>query len=148
MCLVTEQTKALTAKEDIICYKLVDEIYGEIRSVYVPSFVWIPNQLNQTKLVQTKKHKPYDSRAAFAYPDPEMFPQLPKKNYTIISEGFHAAKFQERLDSNKTLVRCIIPKGSKYFEDVTGLIVANQMILVKIIAPPQHPYTGYSVNVP
>lgn len=60
----------------------------------------------------------------------------------IIAGGFHAAKNAERLQQNlgysNAITEFIIPKGAKYFEDKTGLIVSNKIIFKCIIEDVQN----------
>jgi len=51
------------------------------------------------------------------------------KQYTSVSEGFHAALTEDRLfvTADSPPRKFLIPKGSEYYLDATGLIVANQM---------------------
>lgn len=146
MCLITEQKVAQIAKEDIIVYKNV--ILGDEKCMSpIHGFKYKFNKLYTSATLRPKSiiglkfaddFSIYDLRVGSYY-------FLDKKvnvargeiiidnkccNYVVISKGFHSFKTKYRSHYN---VICIIPKGSEYFEDETGLIVSNKIIIKEII---------------
>ena len=49
------------------------------------------------------------------------------------AQGFHSAlskkRFKELAYCNSSIYKCVIPKGSEYYENLSGLIVSNQIII-------------------
>jgi len=140
---VTSQIKAILTDEDIVCYKIVKEsgIYSSVLSNKYPysslynNFLWELGKVNYTKLEISIRDlsscKFYDSRARWGQ---EISGD---RNFVQVSCGFHAALTYYRLSNNYSIIRdeliveCLIPKGSLIFKDTTGLIVSDQMIMVK-----------------
>ena len=140
MCLITEQKKAKIAKKDIKVYKEV-EIYSNIISSMVQGFQYIIGKKYSTELTPKPvsglrigiDFKVQDEIVAMAYPQVFCaygYRITTNDNIKVISEGFHSFKTKARSYYNAI---CIIPKGSEYFEDKTGLIVSNQIIIKEII---------------
>lgn len=106
MCLVTKWKKPRIAKKDIICYKLLREDFTSL----CYWFHWTVGKVYRNKLI--------------------------KNNSKDIKIGFHAALSLKRAIKYGTffgyegIYKFKIPAGSQYFKDSTGLIVANQMMLV------------------
>lgn len=133
MCLITEQKVALIAENDIECFKKVIIIKDSITSAFY-NFKWEYNKIFKTKIVV--KTIKLDSKSCFydiASSDYYMT-HFSSELLQSISEGFHSflnvrsvGEF-ERLGA--TIVNAIIPKGSEYFVDKTGLIVSNQLIIL------------------
>lgn len=54
-----------------------------------------------------------------------------------IGTGYHSAKSMQRfrdevdMDDNYVYYKCIVPKGSLYYEDATDLLVSNNLIITK-----------------
>ena len=148
MCLVTNQQKPIILTEDMIVYKLLTTAnHPLILSIYF-NFSWTLNKKYKTKILKRKlthdNFSHYDEMAL------ESLFQLTKtksitgllicfreKNhgYSIISDGFHSFKTIERISglTHHTIFECTIPKGSKIYEDTSGLIVSNQLIINKPI---------------
>jgi hypothetical protein len=151
MCLITEQTKAKTAKEDITCYKLVRIIAGKIHSPFF-YHIWTENEIYKCKL-EVEKNIFFMGATTFDGIVREKYNSMWKMNMTNllspnyklneVSSGFHAALTVKRFDTEDIrnnyasdffqIAECVIPKGSKYFTDETDLIVSNQIKLTKIL---------------
>lgn len=154
MCLITRQEKAKIAKKDIEVYKEVIEVYKEVE-IYssiinsnsniinskVQGFQYIIGKKYSTELapksisglrigidfkVQDEIVSRIYSQICYAYGHII----ITNDNIKVISKGFHSFKTKNRSHYNAI---CIIPKGSEYFEDETGLIVSNQIIIKRII---------------
>lgn len=118
MCLTNLTTKEpLTAKKDIVCWKPVMIVGGEIFSLY-RSFIY-------------KLSKRYKTKILFASED-------------AVEEGFHS--YIKKRDCavivllfGGTMVECIIPAGSKYYKGVFNHetlcpnYVSNQIIVKEIV---------------
>ena len=118
MCLTNLTTKKpLIAEKDIICWKVVIIENEEILSSY-KNFKYTFNELFEEELM--------------------------KKSNGDISKGFHSfktkkdAKWESTLwgdDSNEVVVKCIIPKGAKYYEGLFGkdkAYASNSIKLIKL----------------
>lgn len=118
MCLVTKNPEQ-TAKKDITCYKVVLLEGNKLLSFYY-GFEYILNNLNETVIFYTH--------------------DLIEEDYICIEEAFHsytsldrAMKFlQARTCYSATIVKCIIPKGAKFYQD-NECLASNQLIVTKIL---------------
>lgn len=118
MCLVTKNPEQ-TAKEDITCYKVVLLEGNKLLSFYY-GFEYILNNLNETVILHTH--------------------DLIEKGYICIEEAFHsytsldrAIKFlQVRASYSAAIVKCIIPKGAKFYQD-NECFASNQIIIKQIL---------------
>lgn len=118
MCLVTNNPEQ-TAKEDITCYKVVFLKGNKLLSFYY-GFEYILNNLYTTGILSTR--------------------DLIEEDYICIERAFHsytsldyAMRFlQEREFSNAVVVKCIIPKGAKFYQDYV-CFASNQIIIKQIL---------------
>lgn len=130
MCLHTKQLKPFTAKKDIHVFKLVCKLLfsDDFRSPF-QSFIYTVNEFNRTELLFSKSVSSFDP---IATSDRDSMASNGIKFITI-SSGFHAISTKLRVKttniSELTLIDAIIPKGSLYYKDNTGLIVSNQIII-------------------
>ena len=130
MCLVTRQRKPKILKKDLKVYKLLKE--GNFSPFN--SFRW-----NKTNLYKTmfciQKGNGKDMCFADGKSKDKYFSL---SQCTEISEGFHACVTMERAEELKigvswiicTINEFLIPKGSEVYYDCTGLVVANQMMML------------------
>lgn len=140
MCLITKQKKPFIAQEDVICYKGLSFYCNMLRSP-IQNFTWQLGKLykNDLNVVNKIKKESIGCGCIFKYADNLSYKYYSKLrvNLTIITTGFHSCNNIERLInmdySSIKVYECIIPKGSLYFEDETGLLVSNQIIIQKII---------------
>lgn len=139
MCLITKQKKAKIAKKDITVYKKVnlysDKITSEVRKFEYEiekEYTTVLTPKSIAGLSIGTDFTMYDEAVNKAYPISSLYEYvIPSNvNLNVISEGFHAFKRKDRCYYNAI---CTIPKGSEYFEDATGLIVSNQIIIKEII---------------
>lgn len=134
MCLQTTWKEPKIAEEDWVVYKeLKYDNWKErnIVSVYA-NFLYKIGKTYTTELAESDDNGSYDMLAANV-----------KNKYKVdgiefksIGQGFHAARTGVRIDYNFPgifLAECIIPKGAEYYEDDSGLIVANKIKIVKIV---------------
>ena len=117
MCLVTNNPEQI-AKEDITCYKVVFLEDNKLLSLYY-GFEYILNNLYTTEISYTH--------------------DLIEKDYICIERAFHsytsldhAMKFwHARAIYGAIIVKCIIPKGAKFYQD--GKWLASSQIIIKQI---------------
>lgn len=139
MCLYTTQKEPKIAKKDITCYKILEICNPEweaesghkrkskktaLRSVYYPNFKWSIDKRYRSRLVIEPRHL--------------------TNNYSV-TKAFHsyetlesAKSYYETMSLNScAIVRCIIPKGAKYYEGMqTGGeygYASNQMVMKEIV---------------
>lgn len=131
MCLITYQRKAKITKEDIVVLKEV--LRTDDPNVYISRFnrfLWKKNvmetQVLEVKRVIRKKANFYDNIANDSYSRDYKF------LVTSVSKGFHAAKNKDRItfQLRSVIKEFLIPKGSLTFEDKTGLIVSDHMMML------------------
>lgn len=118
MCLVTNNPEQ-TAKEDITCYKVVFLEGNKILSLY-QCFEYILNNLYTTVISYTR--------------------DVVEEDYICIERAFHsytsldyAMRFlQAHAIYGAAVVKCIIPKGTKFYQDYE-CYASNQIIIKQIL---------------
>lgn len=137
MCLIVKKgTPIKIAEEDIVCYKKLD-IYKvkdgmKLKSPY-QYFVYKLGEEYRTSFgieenIELGKNAWWaDSRTEYFY---KLFPL---QNLMAYNQGFHSYKKDEIRNWERPNVECIIPKGSQYVEDETGLICSKSIIITKIL---------------
>lgn len=117
MCLVTNNPEQ-TAKEDITCYKVVSLKDKKLLSFYY-DFEYILNNLYKTTIT---------------------FIHCQAEGYICIERAFHsyisldyAMKFLHVHEIyGATIVKCIIPKGAKFYQDYE-CFASSQIIIKRIL---------------
>lgn len=133
MCLLTTQSKALRAKEDIKVYKLfnVNES-GQLKSPY---YGHVYENIGRQKTIALGVYKNYrgtpfdNSDALQAGEDKDI-----GKIINTISEGYHSCKRKSVLESvsfrsTVKIYQCVIPKGAWYYKGYDGLMVSTDLII-------------------
>ena len=118
MCLVTNNPEQI-AKEDITCYKVVSLEGNKLLSFY-QGFEYILNNLYTTVISYTH--------------------DLIEEDYICIERAFHsytsldsAIRFLQKYTfSNAVIVKCIIPKGAKFYQDYE-CFASSQIIIKQIL---------------
>ena len=129
MCLQTIWKKPKIAKTNKTVYKVM-YIYGaKEASSQFSRFKYFLNQLYTCDIKEIDDNCSYDDIALRWKNDLRI-------EYKSIGEGFHSFYKKRMCDdminvNNLSFYKCIIPKGSKYYEDGTGLVVSNQIIIKK-----------------
>ena len=134
MCLQTTWTKPKIAEKDIICYKLLRPGINE-NEYLAPfkHFKYISNRLYKTRMTKGDVELgAFDIRASSSKR------KMLNKGYPLISivKGFHSAMNKTRLRGNSQygkIVKCIIPKGAKYYKGLTNLLVSDKIIITNEI---------------
>ena len=118
MCLVTNNPEQI-AKEDITCYKVVFLEDNKLLSFYY-GFEYILNNLYTTGILYIR--------------------DIIEEVYICIERAFHsytsldyAMKFLQAYEiNNAVIVKCIIPKGAKFYQDYE-CFASNQIIIKQIL---------------
>lgn len=116
MCLVTNNPEQ-TTKEDITCYKVVFLEGNKLLSLY-QCFEYILNNLYTTVISYTR--------------------DLVEEDYICIERAFHsyisltsAVNFLH-VHAGTAIVKCIIPKGAKFYQD-DECFASSQIIIKQIL---------------
>jgi len=158
MCLITYQKKASVAKKDIVCYKAVntaesrffDEENRPRTEIVATSknhnFHWEISVLYKTRMAKAKNDIAVaDDTVDEFYFGSAAFDQRAKtmrqNRLVSIGPGFHAFLHGSR-KGYRINATCVIPKGSRYYRDATGLITANQMKMTEL----ENPQTSTKMN--
>ena len=138
MCLVVHRdTQKKIAEEDIIVYKELRHIYENVVSACYQDFNYILEKLYKTEI--TKETPNEVIHTCFDCKDAEVLMKAYGDSWRInedlisYAQGFHSAMSQDRFKElsyyNSSIYECVIPKGSEYYENLSGLIVSNQIII-------------------
>lgn len=124
MCLITEQLTSTTAREDIICYKVL-RIQDNSLYAYYRNFEYEIGKLYRGPLVCSKTYSTSEGL------------------YMNINEGFHSYSDIEYAKENyrdvlksAVIVKCVIPKGTIFFEGEQNCgrgYASNQIIIKEIM---------------
>lgn len=129
MCLVTQQQKPRITTEDMIVWKILTK---SLMSVFF-DFTWERGELYRTEIVILDPSCSFEYYNGTAY---DYYEECDKVTLIQIAQGFHAFTDEEVVDAEisglnrRVKAKCLIPAGSEVFEDATGLIVSNQMMLL------------------
>lgn len=133
MCLIVHKdTEIKTAKEDITVYKMV-KLHNENYVTPYLSFLYKKDKiysLNRSLCLSDKKGPGFDRRELIIVRKS----LIPKKDLRWIYEGFHFSFTKTRLHDcyyiDSRIVKCTIPKGSKYIVGIgKDLGVSDTIIL-------------------
>lgn len=136
MCLVVHRdTQKKIAEEDITVYKELRHIYENVVSACYQDFNYTLEKLYKTEI--TKETPNEIIHTCFDYKDSvvlmEAYGDFWRTNVDLVSyaQGFHSASDQNRFKVSyyTSIYECVIPKGSEYYENLSGLIVSNQIII-------------------
>lgn len=133
MCLITEQKRPFTATEDMAIYKLFEN------KMYSPLMGFKYEEGKVYKTALRRGDKTCFDNIDQNYLENEYgryWQNFVGGKIKSIGRGYHGALKRKRLYSGEKYLnygriirKVIIPKGSKYYLDATGLIVSNQIIL-------------------
>lgn len=133
MCLIVHKdTEIKIAKEDIIVYKMV-KLHNEDYVTPYLSFLYKKDKIYSTSkslCLSDKKDPGFDRRELIIVSKS----LIPKKDLRWIYEGFHFSFTKARLYDcyyiDSRIVKCTIPKGSKYIVGIDkDLGVSDTIIL-------------------
>lgn len=135
MCLITNQKEPFVADRDIVCYKALSESAGSIYR----DFVYILGDTYETEILPAGmgySHYAFDEEDSkalklYRYVNEDRLRKMSELGYVSFGQGFHSAKKKTRikLDYDEFLYKCIIPKGSQYYVNPSGLMVSNKIIV-------------------
>ena len=124
MCLQLKYLESKIADEDIICYKLV--VRTKIKGVYkssFPGFEYIIRQLYTNNIKIEFSHKLIKDRVLFGYSVEEgMFHSFINPYPGTLSSPLYSA-----------LLKCIIPKGTYYYEGKFNDFLSYASSQIKIL---------------
>ena len=132
MCLLTYQKEPIILKEDKVVWKLLKEDLSASHT----NFQYELGVLNKQDIKFTTATIRFDKEQVI-YQD--IYRKL-LPNVISIGEGFHSFYSEGYIDIILTRhaeyygwckFKAIIPAGSEYYEDETGLCVSNQIIIVE-----------------
>ena len=140
MCLITEQKIAKILKEDLTVYKTLQIVRGNNLKSMKHEFYWDIGRLYKQPL----KVDNIPDTMADKIVDDHYFKDggfcTAARYLTNVHDGFHFYCSKERMGKSCwhgwgeiVRVECTVPKGSRVYFDETGLGVANQIIINKII---------------
>jgi len=144
MCLITlADKKVQIATEDITVYKYLDISEDDyiVGKAYIKSpyndFTWEMNTLYETELVilpfidtDSDNNILYGDKIAADYYEAFMNRE-PNNKLIVVTEGFHSYFTLERAKSKSCIFEAVIPAGSEYLLDETGLVVSNKVKIIK-----------------
>lgn len=134
MCLIVKKgKKEKIAKEDVVCYKALS---SDLKSP-CQYFGYELGRTYTTKFTKINCY-PYDGDWTFSDGIAMRYYQIYDwKNAIAYQEGFHSYSSLERMtkvcNEFENMFECLIPKGTKYIEDETGLICSEAIIITKIL---------------
>ena len=141
MCLITTQKIPFIADKDIVCYKALSEVGGLLWAIHRDSFSYNLGVLYETKILKAAE---YDRRFVFDVEDnkalerdglsvQDRISRMDELGYVSYGPGFHSAQEPERFVKNdpNDIYECIIPAGSEYYVNPSGLMVSNKIKIVK-----------------
>jgi hypothetical protein len=140
MCTVIPKRRMnhpLTAKKDIIVYKHCKIDEDQIYISHNRSFRYVKNTIYTTKFIQDNNTNICSDQREGHYRDDLLNRQIP---IVYISGGFHSYERLDLLENSNwdkfntgKYCKFIIPKGAKYYSNLAGCIVSNQIIFKEII---------------
>lgn len=140
MCLLTKQQSPTILTEDKIVWKAFQkaEQGSPVYSIYHP-VQYILNKLYITDIEVTDEPTAFSDRQLMLYTrdvglyDDEK--RILKEGVISIADGFHSFYDKDVALGHyyyslfHFVYECVIPAGSEYYEDETGLCVSNQIIV-------------------
>lgn len=138
MCLITTQKVAKVAEKDIIVYKEMNKISDTTCTSGYQGYLYTLGILNKTEIKDVESNNwtcadSVDSKYLNKTYGNDWNKRRPAE-LRCIGQGYHSFKTLERMDQGVYLddrYECAIPAGSEYYEDATGLLVSNQIIINK-----------------
>ena len=134
MCLITDKPKQIAA-EDITCFKVLSK---DDDGMLIPCFY--PNSMTYEFDTLYTTNIEFDTvdRCPFTEFNLSDFPEDVGESQAY-GPGFHSmsCKFMHRAFkdyiSRSLVYKCMIPKGSEYYEDYSGCYVSNQIIIKSLV---------------
>jgi hypothetical protein len=129
MCLQTTWKEPKVAKRNITVYKSVVNEDNKFLSPY--AFPKIEYKIGETytstmKIIEDSSN--LDDEACEAFEK-----QSIKKKFFAIGPGLHSSLSKERIKNlavDQIVLKCIIPKGAKYYNGLTKLVVSDKIKVI------------------
>lgn len=138
MCLITTQTEPFIAKEDMTVYKILRICKDKLKAA-MHDYVYELDKLYET-IVQTTDNKSTCDALDEQYLRENHSRWRFDSSFISYGPGFHSFSSMKRIKegewsiySKEGVFECIIPVGSEYYTEPTGLIVSNKIIIKKKI---------------
>ena len=124
MCLQTNSLFSESVKEDIVCYKVFDVIDGKLTSPFYYDIPWeLGEEFTDPRFKMTAINR---GSALFSV----------KCAFHSFKNWVDAQRFSKHWDGRLTIVKCIIPAGSEYYDgwfDSVKAYASSKLRLVEII---------------
>ena len=142
MCLITLRKNPIIAQEDFVVYKVLDFVDENTAAAPHYSFTYELGKTYSTRICESARWQAYDELATDAWFYLER--TFTRNEIMCIGAGFHACIKSDRTNITKyeatelkrKIYKCIIPAGTEYYTDGTGLIVSNHIIIDSIHTDP------------
>jgi len=133
MCTIVKKEYKITDK-DMVVYKGLTA--GMIAPVYY--FKYSPHVTYESPINQELQDdwSTADIVAENSLRDNDYNPDKPHRDLICLGEGFHSCTTMERaieLNYSTCVFRCVIPEGSIVYEDFSGLLVSNKIIIKELV---------------
>jgi len=126
--MINKEVLPKIAEQDIEVFKAFYIFAGKLCSLY-QIFEYKPDTLYHAEIGE--EHD-YEEQCPFDEKEREDYSNDPSYSIKYISTGFHSAVTSERLGrSHNKVIKCIVPKGSLYLTNRSGLMVSNQIFISK-----------------
>lgn len=133
MCLITKQTEPFIATEDMTVYKVVRL---DRTPINYGGITYRDGDIITADIERSNRPKAHDPIVSEHYNIDlgayTLIPQLERNNLYAYGPGIHVYMSKERANALyiPVLLECIIPAGTKYYIDETGLGVTEKLIVV------------------
>lgn len=139
MCLVVlKTTEEQIAEEDLICYKRLNYPRGKIIKSLHKGFEYVLGVLYTQQFSSHVLTGPCGTEKVYCA-DAKSYNVYHKKPFILLKvyqEGFHSYIDRKRAGhcyQDEIIVECVVPKGTKYIKDSTGLMCSEAIILMEIL---------------
>lgn len=119
MCLYLkeENKKPCIANEDIVCYKVVYKSAGQYRSPYTSTLYKLNSTMNDSvRIIKRKKPYTFNGKSVWSISAGgfHVYPTLNEAKTHIFNE-YEILKAKDKAGRNFVILKCIIPKDTKYY---------------------------------
>ena len=140
MCLIIKKDEVpLVASKDITVYKALFDNGDKSAKSALQGFIYKLGQLYETEIEECDEMVAADVDSSIYY-DVNYPKWLMGEGVKSIGPGFHSVATKSRIanddgyfDAGEDLYECTVPEGSIYYQDGSGLLVSNKIIINKKI---------------
>jgi len=135
MCLITKQTIPMVSDKDVIVYKRLNK---DLSSTFYRHYTYVIGKKNTSDIKESKDRICVNNFDSVWLDSMHYNWRDITSGFKSYGEGFHSAKKIEYLGENSVynldtvIVECIIPSGTKYYEN-PFFIVSDSIIIARII---------------